>query len=387
MNSIYMSRWFAVVGALAIVGLFTVSPAAGAPGNRWIHPLCQPLDITKNGPFVQLDNGELMVVDGKVLKTSTDGGKNWAPAGGEIASGMKLGHVGHVGLLLRTRDRAIVIVYLDFDDYKFAWDNAKGGPKPECKLELWVIRSADGGKTWSDKQRLQGGYNADFMGLIQTRRGWLVATVEHLDPELKRWVACSFVSKDDGKSWKRSNLIDLGGHGHHDGAVEPTVVELKDGRLMMLIRTSLDQFWKAISDDGGQYWRTIKPSGIDASSAPGWLLRLKSGRIALVWNRSKAEGAEQARKNNSPGPAFEYPASWYREELSIAFSQDQGETWTRPIVIAREPGGQLAYPCMIEREPGVLWIFTRYTWLPGGKAAPFLAVSVKEAELLEAATK
>ncbi len=68
-------------------------------------------------------------------------------------------------------------------------------------------------------------------------------------------------------------------------------------------------------------------------------------------------------------------------------SQDEGETWTKPIVIAREPGGQLAYPYMMERDPGVLWIFTRYTWLPKGKAAPFLAVSVKEAELLGEAAK
>ena len=156
---------------------------------------------------------------------------------------------------------------------------------------------------------------------------------------------------------------------------------------MMLIRTSLDQFWKAYSDDGGQYWRTIHPSGIDASSAPGWLLRLKSGRIALVWNQVKAEGANEAKKRNSAGPASEYPASWYREELSIAFSQDEVATWTKPIVIAREPGGQLAYPCMMEREPGVLWIFTRYTWLPKGKAAPFLAVSVKEADLFDEVAK
>lgn len=79
------------------------------------------------------------------------------------------------------------------------------------------------------------------------------------------------------------------------------VVELTDGRLMMLIRTNLDQFWRAYSDDGGLYWRTIGPSGIDVSSAPGWLARLRSGRVVLVWNRLNSErtGARPRWKNPS----------------------------------------------------------------------------------------
>ena len=96
--------------------------------------------------------------------------------------------------------------------------------------------------------------------------------------------------RDDGKTWKRSNLIDLGGHGHHDGATEPMVAELSDGRLLMLMRTSLDRFWQAFSDDGGRYWRTIQPSSIDASSSPGHLVRLSSGRLVLLWNRLNPEG-------------------------------------------------------------------------------------------------
>ena len=47
----------------------------------------------------------------------------------------------------------------------------------------------------------------------------------------------------------------------------------------MLIRTNYDQFWTAYSSDKGRIWRDIRPSGIEASSAPGFLLRLKSGRL------------------------------------------------------------------------------------------------------------
>ncbi len=364
---------FVVLGALV---------AFADAAERWVHPRCTPLEATKNGPFVQLEDGTLMVVDGNALRTSTDDGKTWSPPGPTIAPGMKIGHIGHVGQFLRTRSGAIVIAYLDMEGYKFSWDNTKGAPKPDCKLQLWAIRSLDGGKTWVDRQRLLDGYNADFMGFIQTTGGGLVATVEHLVPELRRWVSCSFVSTDEGKTWRRSNLIDLGGHGHHDGAVEPMVAELRDGRLMMLIRTSLDQFWKAYSTDGGRYWRVIEPSGIDASSAPGWLLRLHSGRLALVWNRVKPEGKTDVPRGNSAGPAFEHPASWYRGELSIAFSDSDGETWTKPVVLAREEGGQLAYPYLMERKPGELWVFTRYTFHKGGKPAPPLAVRIQEADFV-----
>jgi hypothetical protein len=33
-------------------------------------------------------------------------------------------------------------------------------------------------------------------------------------------------------------------------------------------------------------------------------------------------------------------------------------TWTEPVVIARQPGKWLAYPCLFERQAGELWITT-----------------------------
>ncbi len=374
-------NWKIALGGLVVLTLLTSATTSGE--ERWVHPKCAPLECTKNGPFLQSDDGTLMTIEKNVIRTSSDGGKTWSTPGPAIYSGMNIGHIGHVGQLLRTRDGALVALYLDFDKYKFSWDNEKGAPNSDCILELWAIRSVDGGKTWVDRQRLLPGYNADFMGFIQTSKGDLVVTCEHLQPELRRWVSCSFLSGDEGKTWKRSNWIDLGGHGHHDGAVEPMVTELSDGRLMMLIRTSLGEFWKAYSEDGGQYWRVIQPSGIDASSAPGWLLRLASGRLVLTWNRKDSEAKGVWPTSNSAGPSFEFPCSGHREELSIAFSEDDGDTWSEPVVIAREPGGQLAYPYILERTPGELWIFTRYTWLPGRKAATPLAVRLTEADFIK----
>jgi hypothetical protein len=329
---------------------------------------------------VELGDGSLATADNDGLRVSKDEGRTWSEAR-PIPSGAKPSHVGQVMQMVRTRKGAIVIVYLDMDTYKWQWDDAKRAPKEpgSCRLELWAVRSPDEGKTWTDRQRLLDGYNADFTGFIQTHTGRLVVTVEHLVDDPPRWVVCSFISDDEGKSWKRSNWIDLGGRGHHDGATEPTLAELSDGRLLMLIRTSLDRFWEAFSDDDGRYWRVLRPSAIDASSAPGFLLRLRNGHLALAWNRLNPEGGTSKRAA-APSPASEVAMSWYREELSLAFSADDGKTWSKPVVIAREKGGQVAYPYLFERRPGQLWVFTRYTWNNQGKAAPSVRVCVDETE-------
>jgi hypothetical protein len=368
---------YVIGAAIVLVVAAQAARAETAAAGRWMDPRCTPLDLSQYGPFLRNADGSLLVVDHDALRTSMDDGKTWSQPGPPIAPGMNLSWGGHVGQLLRTRQGALIIAYLDFAEYRFSWDNDKGAPNPDCKLELWVIRSLDNGMTWVDKQRLLDGYNADFMGFIQTRGGRLVLTVEHLVPELRRWVSLSFVSDDEGQTWKPSNWIDLGGHGHHDGAVEPMVAELSDGRLLMLLRTSLDRFWSAYSEDQGRYWRVIQPTAIDASSSPGWLQRLESGRLVLVWNRLNPQGKTWP-KSTSPGPAFELPASWHREELSIAFSGDDAKTWSEPVVIARQPGGSLAYPYVFERQPGELWVFTHFAFDAQQKPAPPLAVRLFE---------
>lgn len=351
---------------------------SSAGEGRWLHPLCQPLVLDRNGPFVGFAQDSLLTVDEQGMLVSQDDGKTWsrvAPAGHgqnprEPAS----------FYFIRTKADSIVMVYLDLAHYEFSWDDAVGEPKENCRLELWAIRSLDGGKTWVDRQRLLDGYNANFFGFIQTRSGRLVFAVEHLVSRPGRWVVCSFASDDDGKLWQRSNLIDLGGRGHHDGATEPTIAELSDGRLLMLIRTNLGRFWQAFSDDGGRYWRTLQPSSIDASSSPGYLLRLQSGRLGLVWNRLNPEGCIWPK--SEPGPASEVPTSWHREELAVAFSEDDGRSWTEPMVIARQKDGQLSYPYIFERRTGELWIIAGFAFKKGWEDPLPLRFRVREDDLL-----
>ncbi len=363
-NSIQrLVTWTLTTASVLVVASFC---NAAEEGSRWIHPLCKPLAVDCNGPFVELADGSLMTIDPQGTRRSQDDGKTWSEPQKvcEGLDGLREGGEPASASILRTRDGALVIVYLDSSTYNFSWDNSTNQPKDDCRLEIWAIRSLDGGKTWIDRQRILEGYNPNFFGFIQTREGRLVATVPHIVTDPGRYVACSLVSDDDGKTWKRSNLIDLGGHGHHSGAMEPAVTELGDGRLLMLIRTHWGRFWEALSDDGGLSWRTVRPTQIESTSAPGFLLKLHSGRLALVSN-------DKAGRTN----------------LLLAFSEDDGKTWTKPVVLARQEDGQLSYPYCLERRPGELWVIAGFAFKKGWQEPLPLRLKIDEEAFLSEAKK
>ena len=120
-------------------------------------------------------------------------------------------------------------------------------------------------------------------------------------------------------------------------------------------------------------WSEPEATDIDASSSPAQLLRLASGRVALVWNRLAPEGKEVSFRRGAP--FSDRQASWHREELSIAFSDDDCQTWTKPVVLARnKQRTDFSYPWILERKPGELWITTMF----GG-----LRISLMEADFVE----
>ncbi|MGI5819053.1 MAG: sialidase family protein [Armatimonadota bacterium] len=342
-----------------------------AEEQRWLDPRCTVLPTDRLGPFVVLGDGNLLTVDQHCTVISDDDGRSWSEPRpiGEAAAGERGG-----GVLLRTGEGVLIYVYMDMGTYHWEWDSATKEASEDARLDVYAIRSLDEGQTWVDDQRLLAGYCGALVDIIETRSGHIVVPVQELVREPSRHATRTCVSKDGGRTWERSNLIDLGGHGHHDGAMEATVAELQDGRLWMLLRTNWDRFWEAFSTDNGLSWRVIQPTEIDASSAPGSLKRLASGRLALVWNRLYPEGRTDYPRRGGDDELCREPASFHRDELSIALSEDDGRTWTPPAVLARDPGG-LSYPHVLERRPGELWITTMFQ----GE----LRVSLREADFAD----
>ncbi len=253
---------------------------------------------------------------------------------------------------------------MNLNERNWTWQNELFDA-PDAKLPTWVMRSEDDGKTWTHVQKMHDDWSGAVRDMIQTKDGRIIFTAMKLLHDPGRHSVLTYSSDDDGKTWTASNLIDLGGKGHHGGVTEPTLTELPDGRLWMLIRTNWGEFWSAYSHDGGRCWRIIQPSGIAASSAPGLLKRLSSGRLILVWNRPFPEGKSKWPLSGGDGLWSETPVSNHREELSVAFSEDNGKSWTDPIVIARtqlaadsKKSRWIAYPYLFEHKPGELWLTT-----------------------------
>jgi sialidase-1 len=338
--------------SLAVAQEKPKAPLELAPGVRTL-----PHD--EMGPFVHGDNGTIIGIDDDSNAIfSSDGGESWKriplfpdPAVAEKAA------VRPERALLRTREGTLVVASMNDRIKKWTWSNELFDA-PGAILPTIVVRSTDGGKTWIDLQTLHEEWTGAIRDMIQTRDGRIIFTAMKLMHDPGRHAVLTYSSDDEGKTWQASNLIDLGGQGHHGGVTEPTLVELDDGRVWMLIRTNWSEFWSGYSFDGGKFWRILQPSGIPASSAPGLVKRLGSGRLILVWNRPYPEGENSYPLRGGDGIWSEVPVSNHRGELSIAFSEDDGQSWSNAVVVARQPDTWLSYPYVFEKSPGTLWITT-----------------------------
>ena len=140
----------------------------------------------------------------------------------------------------------------------------------------------------------------------------------------------TYVSDDDGLTWKRSNIVTTSNHekgGFHKGirwnhgAVEPTVIELNDGKLWMIMRTSLDYHYEAFSEDGGLTWSETRPSPFYGTITMPTMNRLEDGRLLFFWC------------NTTPLPEMETATGVWddvftnRDVTHVAISEDDGKTW------------------------------------------------------------
>ena len=71
-----------------------------------------------------------------------------------------------------------------------------------------------------------------------------------------------------------------------DGAIEPTIAELPNGTLYMLIRTQTGSLWQSSSGDRAVRWSAPTPTHFVSSDSPPCLTRLPDDRLLLVWNNA-----------------------------------------------------------------------------------------------------
>jgi hypothetical protein len=201
----------------------------------------------------------------------------------------------------------------------------------ERKAELgeWILRSTDGGKTWSP--RIPTIVNSPH-GPTQLRDGRLLYAGKQLWAGGKIGVV---ESADDGQTWRWLTEIPAraGDHPEKDYH-ELHAIETGDGRVIAQIRnhsgTNSGETLQSESTDGGKTWS--EPRTIGVWGLPSHLLRLRDGRMLMTYGYRRAPFGNQAR-----------------------ISEDEGRTWGEAMTISADgAGGDLGYPSTAELSDGTL---------------------------------
>ena len=204
----------------------------------------------------------------------------------------------------------------------------------------WVVRSKDGGKTWSRREPLK----EDYLGPVKNKpimsKGRLIAPTSI---EKGGWRLYFEYSDDYGKTWKRTDYVAA-----DEGvkAIQPAVITLADGRLCAVARTRSEHIGVTYSSDNGLTWTKLRlintpnnNSGLDA-------VTLKDGRQLMICNdRPIPKGIKNGKGARTP--------------LSLMLSDD-GENWHNWVTLEDSPVSQYSYPSVIQTSDG--HIHCIYTW-------------------------
>jgi predicted neuraminidase len=145
-------------------------------------------------------------------------------------------------------------------------------------------------------------------------------------------------TSDLGKSWQATTPVN---DGKDIGAIQPSILFHREGRLQALGRTRQGRMFQIWSQDEGKTWGKMTlmslpnpNSGIDA-------VTLKDGRQLLVYNHN----------SNNKG----------RSPLNVAVSSD-GVSWQAALTLENDPDAPngFSYPAVIQTSDGLAHI--TYTW-------------------------
>lgn len=193
----------------------------------------------------------------------------------------------------------------------------------------WMLRSTDGGITWSAPYDCL--VNSPH-GPIQLSDGRLLYAGKQLWRDNSRVGAA--VSTDDGVSWDWLAEIPSRPGDDSNNYHELHAVETGDGRIIAQIRNhNTNNRYETLqteSDDGGRTWS--EPHSIGVWGYPSHLLALRDGRLLMTYGHRREPIGNQAR-----------------------LSEDGGRNWSQPLLISSDgTSTDLGYPSTVEFNDGTL---------------------------------
>jgi Neuraminidase (sialidase) len=249
--------------------------------------------------LIPLKSGELMAVlrggaphigvKGRLdIVTSKDEGKTWSAPKTVVDS--------------PGDDRNPALGQLKNGDIVLAYAILRGYDPGGSKLDpserqadgVYIVRSGNGGKTWTKPERNEsthallkkGGSLSPYGKIVQLPDGTALMSVYYQFSDVRGNQDYVFRSHDAGKTWGDPVLI--GEHYNDTG-----LLALPDGKVLAALRSETGGHVAiAASKDGGRTWSVPNQITRDKEH-PGDLIRLKNGDILLTYGeRNKPFGVE-----------------------------------------------------------------------------------------------
>ncbi|MCS7314972.1 MAG: exo-alpha-sialidase [Bryobacterales bacterium] len=346
---------------LLVATLGAATPAAAARHNvfeYFVAPSVPDNPRNSEADVLRLSDGRLLLAWTRfytakgddwdpadiAARISEDGGRSWGPAF------VLQENIGRMNVmepdLLRLRSGKILFFFLR--------KNSSADSLPMLRI------SVDEARSFSAPQPLPiepypsyAGFNHDRA--IQLSCGRVLMPVfftsdYRVDPHIRSRV---YYSDDEGLTWRASRTI-LDIPASRAGAQEPGVVELRDGRLLLWVRTDRGCMYQSFSSDRGETWTQPEPTAVISPLAPQSIKRIPTtGDLLLVWNRSEK----------------------HRFPLSLAVSYDEGRTWKFTRNLDEDPAHTYAYTSIEFFDDRAL--FTYYAGPPAGQRGHTWSLKLK----------
>ena len=252
-----------------------------------------------------------------------------------------------VGILETARDTLLATTFSSLAyEYQFnngninKWDAARQArwrgahnristAERKAQLGTWMLRSTDGGVTWS----------TPYDSIVNSPHGPIqLADGRQLYAGKDLWKSGQWIgvceSTDDGRSWKKLAQIPTRAGDDPSEYHELHAVEATNGTIVVQIRNNnpanRSETLQTESPDGGKTWSV--PHSIGVWGLPSHLLRLRDGRLLMSYGYRRKPFGNQAR-----------------------ISTDHGKTWSEPITVSGDgANGDLGYPSTVELQDGTL---------------------------------
>ena len=310
------------------------------------------------------------------MKRSFDNGKMWTTMK-KILDYPGLEAAGDPCLLV-DRETGTVWVFFDYivpkkgfvpsmlKDFKIADDYDKWRT-----IDLYAMKSDNDGETWSEPinlssvlKKAEWDYIVSAPGVgIQARNGRLLVPIYSSQDNFKTNCCHLIYSDDHGKTWNIGGSV-----GKYN--VEPQVVELADGSLMMNMRQVKNMGYRmySVSKDFGLTWSEVvneKTLPEPGSGCQASFIRYTDVRDGYSKNRV----------------LFSNPASSKgRVNMTVRVSYDEGKTWQTSKVLHKGPSAYSCLTVLSDETIGILYergeknlcetmTFERFNleWLTDGK--------------------